>query len=139
MAFRKRFIHPDLFSDWELIELGLSGVLTFIGMICSADDVGNLKYCNKTIYAKTFPMTDEVSVKDVEVAVEGLIAVKLVKVYEVDGQKYLHINRFHKYQKPNHPSNPEHPIDNWSLADEDLPKATRQKILDWTKGVINED
>jgi len=139
MAFRKRFIHPDLFSDWELIELGLSGVLTFIGMICSADDVGNLKYCCKTIFAKTFPMTDDVSVKDVEIAVEGLIKTGLIKVYEVDGQDYLHINRFHKYQKPNHPSNPEHPIDKWSLADEDLPKATRQKILDWTKGVLNED
>ena len=96
MAFRKRFIHPDLFSDWELIELGLSGVLTFIGMICSADDVGNLKYCCNTIYAKTFPMTDDVSVKDVEQAVEGLIQVGLVKVYEADGQNYLHINRFHK-------------------------------------------
>ena len=139
MAFRKRFIHPDLFSDWELIELKLSGVLTFIGMICSADDVGNLKYCCKTIYAKTFPMSDEVTVKDVQAAVDELINVGLIKVYEEDNQKYLHINRFHKYQKPNHPSNPEHPIDNWSMQDEDLPEATRRKILTWTKGILNED
>tara|TARA_Y100000593_G_C4199998_1_gene281370 strand:+ start:276 stop:695 length:420 start_codon:yes stop_codon:yes gene_type:complete len=139
MAFRKRFIHPDLFSDWELIDLGLVGVLTFMGMICSADDVGNLKYCCKTIYAKTFPMANDVSVEDVETAVEGLVKVGLVKVYEVDGQNYLHINRFHKYQKPNHPSNPEHPIDKWSLEDEDLPKATREKILKWTNGVVSED
>lgn len=139
MAFRKRFIHPDLFSDWELIDLGLVGVLTFMGMICSADDVGNLKYCCKTIYAKTFPMANDVSVEDVEKAVEGLVKVGLVKVYEVDGQNYLHINRFHKYQKPNHPSNPEHPIDKWSLEDEDLPKATREKILKWTNGVVSED
>ena len=139
MAFRKRFIHPDLFSDWELIDLGLVGVLTFMGMICSADDVGNLKYCCKTIYAKSFPMANDVSVEDVETAVEGLVKVGLVKVYEVDGQNYLHINRFHKYQKPNHPSNPEHPIDKWSLEDEDLPKATREKILKWTNGVVSED
>ena len=139
MAFRKRFIHPDLFSDWELIDLGLVGVLTFMGMICSADDVGNLKDCCKTIYAKTFPMTDDVVVKDVETAVKGLIKVGLVKEYEVDGQNYLHINRFHKYQKPSHPSNPEHPIDKWSLEDEDLPKATRDKILRWTNGVVSED
>ena len=139
MAFRKRFIHPDLFSDWELIDLGLVGVLTFMGMICSADDVGNLKDCCKTIYAKTFPMANDVSVEDVEKAVEGLVKVGLVKVYEVDGQNYLHINRFHKYQKPNHPSNPEHPIDKWSLEDEDLPKATREKILKWTNGVVSED
>ena len=139
MAFRKRFIHPDLFSDWELIELGSTGVLTFMGMICSADDIGNLKYCCKTIYAKTFPMSDDVKVKDVKVAVEGLIKNKQVKVYEEEGQKYLHINRFHKYQKPNHPSNPEHPIDKWSLVDEDLPKATRVKILEWTNGVVSED
>ena len=101
--------------------------------------VGNLKYCCKTIYAKTFPMANDVSVEDVEKAVEGLVKVGLVKVYEVDGQNYLHINRFHKYQKPNHPSNPEHPIDKWSLEDEDLPKATREKILKWTNGVVSED
>ena len=84
-------------------------------------------------------MTDDVSVKDVEQAVEGLIQVGLVKVYDADGQNYLHINRFHKYQKPNHPSNPEHPIDKWSLADEDLPEATRRKIMSWTNGVVSED
>jgi hypothetical protein len=84
-------------------------------------------------------MSDDVKVKDVEKAAEGLVKVKLVKVYEVEGQKYLHINRFHKYQKPNHPSNPEHPIDKWSLEDEDLPKATREKILKWTNGVVTED
>ena len=139
MAFRKRFIHPDIFSDWELTELGNKGVLTFIGIICCADDLGNLKYCTKTIWAKTFPHSKDTTVENVEAAVKGLLATGQLKEYDYEGQNYLHINRFHKYQKPNHPSNPENPIDSWSLSDKDLPKATREKVLTYTKGELIED
>jgi hypothetical protein len=97
---RIRTIKPDFWTDEKIVELDFAARLFFIGSWNMADDNGNLQRSAKKLKMQIFP-ADAI---DCEPIVCSLIAHGLFSEYEVNGEKFLHINGFRKHQVINRPS-----------------------------------
>lgn len=92
---RIRTIKPDFWTDEKIVELSDTASLLFIGLWNFADDSGRMEYSPVRIKLQILPTRD---VDCVSLLTE-LATVKLVRIYEVDGKKYLQVNNFDKHQK----------------------------------------
>ncbi|UIY60055.1 hypothetical protein [Burkholderia cepacia] len=97
---RIRTIKPDFWTDEKVVELSFEARLFFIGSWNFADDNGNLQRSARKLKMQIFP-ADAI---DCEPVIQSLITHGLLTEYEVDGEKYLHINGFRKHQVINRPS-----------------------------------
>ncbi|SAK20199.1 hypothetical protein UA18_02404 [Burkholderia multivorans] len=97
---RIRTIKPDFWTDEKIVDLSFEARLFFIGSWNFADDNGNLQRSAKKLKMQIFP-ADSI---DCEPIIQSLIAHGMLSEYEVNGEKYLHINGFRKHQVINRPS-----------------------------------
>lgn len=95
---RKRILHPDFFTDAELLSLPFSHRLLFAGLWCHADREGRLEDKPLDLKIKLFP-ADAV---DVDAMLSALSAAGFVVRYEVAGRRYLWVRSFTRHQNP-HP------------------------------------
>lgn len=95
---RRRTLHPDFFHDEELVALDPLHRLLFAGLWCWADREGRLLDKPLKLKMQILP-ADAI---DVDAALQDMQAAKLITRYEVDGQKYLLVNSFKRFQWP-HP------------------------------------
>ena len=92
---RARNIKPGFFIDGDLGELDIYARMLFAGLWCLADREGRLKDKPKDIKVQILPFDN--------VEVDGLLdslCPKFITRYEVDGQRYIQVNNFHKHQSP---------------------------------------
>jgi hypothetical protein len=112
---RKRDIHPSIWLDEKLAEVPINARYLFFGMISNADDAGRLKGSGRVLKAQVFPMDDDVTTSQVAEWRDKLTAAGCVCFYDVDGQEYVHLPHWHKYQTINKryesalPACPKHP------------------------------
>ena len=96
---RRRFLHPDFFLDEQLVTMPPFTRLLFAGLWCLADRSGRMPDKPVKTKMQLFP-ADAV---DVDAALAELAAAGMVTRYAINGEKFLQINRFDKYQHP-HPN-----------------------------------
>jgi hypothetical protein len=96
---RTRNLKPAFFKNEDLAECDPVVRLLFAGLWTLADREGRLEYRPKRIRAELFPYDNF----DVAGMLDQLAARGFIRLYEVDGQKYLEIPTFLTHQHP-HPS-----------------------------------
>ena len=96
---RTRNLKPAFFKNEDLAECDPVVRLLFAGLWTLADREGRLEYRPKRIRAELFPY----DAFDVAGMLDQLAARGFIRLYEVDGQKYLEIPTFLTHQHP-HPS-----------------------------------
>ncbi|NLL91655.1 MAG: hypothetical protein GX222_04450 [Ruminococcaceae bacterium] len=100
---RKRMIDPNFWRDEKIGELSHLERLLFIGLWNFAEDNGAGRANPKLIKADVFPY-DSLRDSDIEKALGNLCTLRLITLYDLDGQRYYHIVNFLKHQKINRPS-----------------------------------
>lgn len=96
-------IHTDIWADEGFLELSFLARLLYIGLVTLADDEGRGIANAKSIKARIFA-GDDISVKDVEEALEAVCKNTHCEVYEVDGVAYYQLGKWRAYQQisPSH-------------------------------------
>lgn len=96
---RIRMINPALWQNEKLGQMPGDAVLLFIGLWTLADREGRLKDSPRWINAQLFPFR-EPSI-DVDKLLEMLNEASVfIERYEVDGERFIQVANFRKYQKP---------------------------------------
>lgn len=101
---RKRMIDPAIWSSEDFSRLSMFARLTWIGLISNADDAGRGKANAAYIKSQIFAYDDELTVKDVEKALNEISEVMSISFYEVDGKRYFQLLNWSKFQTINRPS-----------------------------------
>src|SRR5260370_12886940 len=115
---RIRSIKPEFFTDEKMGRLSHEARLLFIGLWCFADDEGRMGACEKVIAGQIFPFQEDST--STRRALDELSTAGRIRLYEVNGDKYLSITNFTKHQKIDRPSKsrfprpPEPKVDNAS-------------------------
>lgn len=102
---RIRSIHPEFWTDEDIVEASAFARLLLIGLGIQADDKGIFPWKPKTLKMRCLP-GDDVDVSELLVELEGL---GLIMSYEMEGKKWGAIKNFRKHQRPKSP-NDLHPI-----------------------------
>lgn len=97
MAARQRMINPTFFKNEDLGDLPAETRLLFIGLWTIADREGRLEDRPKRIKADVYPYDSGV---DVDAMLTSLANSGFIIRYVVDGERYIAIPTFLKYQKP---------------------------------------
>lgn len=125
---RIRSIKPEWLDD-ELLALASSDARTLsIALICLADDYGNGRAARVWLSGRVFPGKPLETLDD---ALQELVAMRYVLLYEVDGQRYFTIRTWDKNQRVDRPGLPKVPRPNLATAEEDtekIPFADSQEI-----------
>lgn len=100
---RIRYIKPDFFKDEDLGQLEPLYRIAFAGLWCCADRAGRLKDRPLQLKIEILPYDDI----DFESILKTLALPKpinnnsaFITRYEVNGEKYIQINKFKEHQKP---------------------------------------
>ena len=93
---RARNIKPGFFTNDDLGDLSPLARLSFIGLWGQADFNGNMKYKPKRLKVEVLPYDNA----DFAELVNELAAAGFVRIYEVAGERYLHVVNFDRHQRP---------------------------------------
>lgn len=94
---RKRMIDPSFWTDEKLGECSANERLLFMGLISNADDSGRGRAGAKLLKATIFPY-DDATADDVDGWLIKLASLGMVRLYNVNSQRYFELNNFLKYQ-----------------------------------------
>lgn len=100
---RKRMIDPNFWLDEKLGQCTRDERLLFMGLISSADDEGYGRANPKLLRSSLFPY-DDLRVSDIDKWLSRLGGLRLIALYQVDGQTYYYLPNFLKHQTINRPS-----------------------------------
>ncbi|MBR2070420.1 MAG: hypothetical protein IJ981_03235 [Clostridia bacterium] len=101
---RKRMIDPNFWRDEKIGELPFVDRLIFIGLWTCAEDNGAGRANPKLLKADILPYDDAFRLSDFIKSLERLASLKLITLYEVNGQKYFYVNNFAKHQTISRPT-----------------------------------
>ncbi len=97
---RKRIIDPNIWEDPNFASLSREARLLFIGLISNADDEGYLRGHAGALKRLVFGFDDDMSTSAIQLLITELQEkLRHLNFYEVDGQVYIHICSWNKYQK----------------------------------------
>ena len=91
-----RSLHPEFFTDKKLAQLPFEARILFAGLWCHANDYGHGRHLPKNIEGAVFPH-DIIDIVDLLTRLERE---GLVRVYEVDGERFYEIPNWGVYQSP---------------------------------------
>ena len=131
---RARNIKPGFYRNENLAECSLEARFVFPGLWMLADKEGRLEYRPKRIKVDLMPF-DNV---DMEQLLDELNQWGLIKIYEIDGSKYIWIPKFLAHQNPHRKEKsstiPRHPEDTnpviTSLSEENKEQAEKSPEKD---------
>jgi hypothetical protein len=106
---RNRLIKKEFFRDPKIGALPFGCRLLFQALWIAADDTGHAVADRRLIKGEAFPYDDEVTQETVADWLGLLADAGMIVLYEVAGQKYLHIVNFLRHQTINKPSKFEYP------------------------------
>jgi hypothetical protein len=101
---RIRSIYPSFAHDAKVKRLTRDARLTFLLMLCEADDDGRMPGSGKWLAGTLYEDDEDVTPAKVLRWVGQMVREGMVSPYEVDGAKYLAIVNFKTYQRPKHPT-----------------------------------
>ena len=94
-VMRSRNLKPGYFKNEILCELDPLARILFSGLWCMADREGRLEYRPKRIKVEILPY-DNCNIEKLLL----LLSRDFITIYEVDGEKYIQINKFKEHQNP---------------------------------------
>ena len=106
---RNRLIKKEFFRDPKIGALPFGARLLFQALWIAADDTGHAIADSRLIKGEAFPYDSEVTPETVSQWLALLSDAGMIVLYEVSGQKYLHIVNFLRHQTINKPSKFEYP------------------------------
>ncbi len=71
----------------------------FYRLIVSCDDYGNFLADPRVIKGYLFPLKENVTIDEIDVALEDLHSVGLIRFYPARGEEYLHLPGWEEHQK----------------------------------------
>lgn len=107
---RARFIDPHIMADADFAELPRDCRLFFVYVLTLADDAGNFPDDSRELKVKTFPYDDDILNADIVGYLRLLQERTMYLPYTLGGRIWYHIRNFHKYQRPEKPTQPKHPL-----------------------------
>jgi len=99
---RIRYMHPEFFIDDDLAKLNYAIRLFFAGLWCHADKEGRLEYKPDKLKVLIMPYDKISPVKFLETLSNSKNGTGYIKIYEIDGKRYIQIQSWNKYQHPHH-------------------------------------
>jgi hypothetical protein len=93
-----RMIHRALFTNTELGEMDIQIRFFYVGLVVNADDDGRMKANPKYLKAKIFPFDLGLRAETITNWLHVLHAAKLIFLYAVDGNEYLHHPKWENWQ-----------------------------------------
>ncbi len=106
---RQRFIHPEIWTSENFLELTFQQRLLFIGMFSLADDEGRIKANPKFLKASIFP-ADYVKPEEITNDLIALYKRNSIVLYKTDEGEFAHLPKWSKYQKPKYPQSSKLPV-----------------------------
>jgi uncharacterized phage protein (TIGR02220 family) len=98
----KRFIHPCLFTDEDVIQLDIRERYLLIGIITHADDEGRISGAPAAVKAKVFG-ADSISNDEIKEMLYNISkTLRSFIWYEIDGKQYIQLKNWTKYQSPHY-------------------------------------
>lgn len=119
---RIRTVKPEFWTSEQITECSPNARLLFIGIWSFSDDNGIHPASIKRLKMEVFP-SDDFTQADIAAMVEELVAVGLLKPYNVDGEGYWQVTGWH-HQKIDQPTF-KHP-----LPDGSLPRNVRRRFAE---------
>lgn len=102
MTYRIRSLKPEFFRDEKVQRLSRDARLTFVGLICHADDEGRLNGDTLSIRALVFPR-DEMTAKKMRGLLEEIRDIGLIRTYNADGFPWVEIRGWKNHQRIDKP------------------------------------
>ena len=90
-------LSPSIWADPAFNRLSVASRLLFIGLISNADDYGYVRADKGSVRRTIFGFDDDLSM--VETALGEVKALRSVHFYEENGEEYIHLAKWHDYQK----------------------------------------
>jgi hypothetical protein len=116
MSGRIRSIKPEWLEDELMSAASSDARVLSIALILMADDYGNGRCHKANLSGRVFPPSSD-SPEDLlrsytrfAEALEEVLKIRFVGVYEVNGQHYFTIRKWKEHQKVNHPGKPLVPV-----------------------------
>lgn len=108
---RIRSIHPDILTDPDLTDLPRDARLFFYYIWIVADDAGNIDGSDRGLKLAVFPGDDDLTTAAVGDLKALLMKKRFLVPYTSNGKNLLHVvDRYWKYQRPDHPTAPKIPL-----------------------------
>lgn len=126
---RSRNIKPAFFHNEELAELSPITRLAFIGMWTVSDFKGCLEYRSKRLKVQILPYDNS----DMDTIVTNLEKARLIRIYSVQGQRYIKIINFERHQNPHKNERAAGSAIPDFVNDDSLPNQNKEMSQDGTK------
>ncbi len=107
MSGRIRTLKPELLEDERTAGLSDGAFRLFVGMILLADDYGNLGAHSKRLCAAVFWNSRES--RECSREIRECVEAGLLRLYEVNGQRFAHLTGWKKHQRVDRPGKPRVP------------------------------
>lgn len=99
---RRRMIDPNFWQSEDVSKLSLTQRLLLIGLFSNADDEGKLRGKPAFVRSIIFPY-DDISIADVEEALNQIESIGTIIQYEVSGSQYIKLINWEKFQRVDKP------------------------------------
>ena len=126
---RSRNIKPAFFHNEELAELSPITRLAFIGMWTVSDFKGCIEYRAKRLKVQILPYDNS----DMDTIVTNLEKARLIRIYSVQGQRYIKIINFERHQNPHKNERDAGSTIPDFVGDANLPNQNNEMTQDGTK------
>jgi hypothetical protein len=101
---RIRTVKPEFFRDPKVSRVSRDARLLMIGMLTEADDEGRLLAAPKLLAGSLYPHDPDVTATKVARWEKELADAHLIRFYDADGIRYVHIPTFLRHQRVNRPT-----------------------------------
>lgn len=112
---RKRMLDPGIWDSEQVMSLSCAQFKLYIYLISQADDEGRVKVSVPLFRSRIHPLTDY-SIDDTAADLSAIAECGLVRLYQVNGDTYLHHPNWHIYQKINRPTDSKYPFSEDSVS-----------------------
>jgi hypothetical protein len=99
---RRRMIDPNFWQSEDVSKLTIRQRLLLIGLFSNADDEGKLRGNPAFVRSLVFPYED-ISISDIEEDLEVIENIASIMQYEVEGNKYIKLINWTKFQRVDKP------------------------------------
>lgn len=114
---RKRMIDPALWLSEDFSKLSIMARLIWIGLISQADDEGRGRANPVYIKSTLFAYDEDMGLSKITKALNEIMSVMSISVYEVDGKRYYQLENWDKFQTINRPTPSQIPPKNGASKD----------------------
>lgn len=128
MTGRIRSIKPEWLEDELMMGCSACARVLSIGLILLADDYGNGRAHPALLRSRTLPLSTP---SEFAAAMDELVEIRFVSIYDVDGQRYFSIRNWAKHQRVDKPGKPRVPAPEESASS--APKE-KEKVAYFVRG-----